>query len=273
MRRERITITIRRDVLDRIDAVIDKKEIRNRSNAIETIALDYFKNKGLTKAVILSGGPGIKTNGKEMAKVLVPLEGETLLERNIKTLKGFSIKEVVIVASKWTNDIKKVLGSGKGLDVSIKYFDEKKDGNASVLRYMLDNSNETFFMANGDILLDKIDIDDMYGFHKKNSGLATVGVATVDDSSGLGALVMRGDKIISFKEKASDLKYKSHLINGGVYILEQEACELVKNYFDIMEQDVFPRLAEKKELFGYQMGRDWVHLHDEEAYEKYFSEK
>ncbi|MFZ2226091.1 MAG: sugar phosphate nucleotidyltransferase [Candidatus Moraniibacteriota bacterium] len=271
MLRERITITIKHDVVDKLDALIDGQKIRNRSNAIETIVLDYFKKGALKKAVLLSGSRGIKVNGKVIAKVLLPLKGKTLLEKNIETLKNFGITEIAIAASEWTADIKKLFGDGKKLGVAIKYYDKKKDGTASVLSYMQKNSNETFFMANGDILLDNVDISDMYDFHKKNKGLATMGIVVISDPTDLGSVAMKGDKIISFKEKPSALKYKSHLINGGVYILEQEACELVENYFSMMEQDVFPRLAEEGQLFGYQLGKEWIHLHDEKAYQKYSS--
>lgn len=273
MRRERITITIRHDAVRKIDTVIDGQKVRNRSNAIETIVLDHFKNNILQKAVILGGSHGIKIHNKTIAKVLLPLNGKTLLEKNIETLKRFGVNEVIIATGEWTEDIKNLYGNGEKLGVNIIYFSKKKDGTGGVLKYIQKNSKETFFMANGDILLEGTDIEDMYNFHKKNNGLGTIGIATASDPSLLGNIFMKGSLISDFKEKETNQKNQSHLINGGVYMLEPEVCKLVTTDFAMVEHDIFPTLAKQKKLFGYQLGKDWVHLHDEDAYEKYLKKK
>jgi len=273
MRRERITITIRHDVVGKIDTIIDGQTIRNRSNAIETIVLDHFKNNILQKAVLLGGSYGIKIHNKMIAKLLMPIDGKTLLEKNIETLKRFGVNEVIVAAAEWTDDIKKLCGNGEKLGVSLTYFDKTKYGTGGVLKYVQKTSKETFFMANGDILLEGIDLEDMYNFHKKNNGLGTIGVAMMPDSSKLGSIFMKGSHIVDFKEKPTESKHQSHLINGGVYMLEPEVCKLVTANFSMVEHDIFPQLAWQKKLFGYQLDQDWVHLHDEDAYEKYLKKK
>lgn len=268
MRRERITITIRSDVLKKLDTIIDGEKIRNRSNAIETIVLEKFKQRILQKAIILGAGKDIELNGKVINKLLLPLKEGTLVEKNIKTLKKFGIKEFVLVVGKWKSAVEKVLSKRKEEGIKIHYHEEY-GGTAAVLRHIKQELKETFFMANGDIVLDIIDIEDLYLFHKKHRGAATIAVATAADSSRLGSIFMKGNLITDFREKITDQEKQSQLINGGVYILEPQVCDLVPEEFSMLEEDVFPKLAREKKLFGYQIGKNWVHLDDKTHYEGY----
>jgi mannose-1-phosphate guanylyltransferase len=269
MRRERITITIRSDVMNKLDTIIDGEKVRNRSNAIETIVLKHFKHHILNKAVILAGGQGVKMDGKTIAKVLLPLGKTTLLEKNLETLKRFGVSEVIISAREWVGEIKKVVGNGERLGVAISYYEEGKSGTAGMLVHVKKQFRETFLMMNGDILLDKIDIEDMYNYHKRQSGLATLSVAVVDDPVGLGAVTMKGPRIIGFKEKPTAKEQALHMVSGGVYFLEPGVFALAKKANISMEHDIFPTLSQQGELYGYQLDQDWVHLHDEKAYRQY----
>lgn len=57
MARERITISVQQSLVSRIDALIDKKEIRNRSHAIESILNKSLNDHHVTEAVLCVGGP------------------------------------------------------------------------------------------------------------------------------------------------------------------------------------------------------------------------
>jgi mannose-1-phosphate guanylyltransferase len=273
MRRERITITLRSDVINKLDTIIDGEKVRNRSNAIETIVLKHFKHHILNKAVILAGGQGVKLGNKTIAKVLMPLGKTTLLEKNLETLKRFGVSEVIISAREWVSEIKKVVGNGEKLGMAISYYEEGKSGTAGMLVHVKKRFKETFLMMNGDILLDKIDIEDMYNYHKRQSGLATLSVAVVDDPTGLGAVTMKGPRIKGFSEKPSAKEKVLPLVSGGVYFLEPGVFALAKKANISMEHDIFPTLSQQGELYGYQLDQDWVHLHDEKAYQKYLSNK
>lgn len=166
------------------------------------------------------------------------------------------------------NQIEDILGNGKRLGVKIKYL-EGFNGTAGVLRDLKKNLKETFLAANGDILLDTIDLEDMYLFHKKNGGVATIAAATIKDSSKLGNIFMKGNAITDFREKLADREKQSHLISGGVYFFEPEAVNFVPAGFQMLEHDLFPELAKKGNLLGYNIGQDWVHLHDEEKLKEF----
>lgn len=275
MRRERITITIRKDVIAKLDTIIDGQKIRNRSNAIETIILKEFKTVFLHQAVILAGDKGMTIGGKTIPKILLPVKGKTLVERNIEMLKKYGVSEVVIDASeKFMEQIKSVLKDGADLGVKIIYC--KNLGTGSILRDAKNLITSTFLMMNGDILLETIDLEDMYNFHKRRSGWGTIAVATSSDPSLLGTIHMKGSAIFDFMEKTKKPEHHTHLINGGVYMLEPKVCATIpqKSRGQIMvENDIFPALARDGKLFGYQIGKNWVHLHDEKAYQEYLKKK
>lgn len=271
MRRERITITIRKDIISKVDTIIDGQKIRNRSNAIETIILEKFENYILGQAVILATRDATKFKNKTTSKSLFPVQGKTLIQKNIEWLKKFGIREVIMATSETEEEIKKILGDGSALGVKITYI--KSRGTAGILRKARNLLKGTFLMMNGDILLEGIDIGDMYNFQKKNNAEGTVAVATAADPARLGSIHMKGNFIIDFREKTSDAREQSHLINGGVYILEPKVCNLVTEDGMMIENGVFPVLAKERKLLGYQIGKNWVHLHDEKAYREYLEKK
>lgn len=264
MRRERITITIRSDVLKKLDTIIDGERVRNRSNAIETIVLERFGNQVLKTAVIYAaGGQETEKDGEATSKILFSLGDKLLIEKNIEKLKSVGIDTLIISVGKLKTQVEKILGDGKKLGIKIKYFEEF-NGTAGVLRDLKKYLKETFLAVNGDILLDPIDFEDMYHFHKKHHGAATLAVATVSDASKLGNIFMKGNLVTGFREKESDSEKQSHLVSGGVYIFEPEAAEFVGDGFQMLEHNLFPDLANEGKLFGYNLGEEWIHLHDEE---------
>lgn len=275
MRRERITITIRKDVIAEMDKIIDGQKIRNRSNAIETILQKEFKKSFLQQAVILAGDLTMTFNGKTIPKILLPFKGKTLVEKNIEMLKKYGVSEVIIDASdKSMKQIKSILKDGTDLEVKIIY--RKNLGTGSILRDAKNLIISTFLMMNGDILLETVDLEDMYNFHKRCGGWGTLAIATSPDPAPLGTIHMKGSTIINFIEKTKDPKHHTHLVNGGIYMLEPKVCATIpqKSRGQIMiENDIFPKLAKDGKLFGYQIGKDWVHLHDEKAYREYLKKK
>jgi len=84
---------------------------------------------------------------------------------------------------------------------------------------------------------------------------------------------MKGNNIVEFKEKMSSPQYGAHLVNAGVYIIEPEICKNKLPPKAMFEHDVFPELAKKKKLIGYQLNSNWVHLHSEELLNFYKSKK
>lgn len=270
MNRKRLTITLKKDIIDDLDRLIDGQKIRNRSHAIEVILSKELKKETVQRAIILGGGQTIKFNGKEISKLLLPMQGKTLLEVNIDFLKNYGIKDVLLSVGAHGKEVREKIGDGSAYGIKVLYF-ERDLSNANILRQAKSLLDQTFLMMNGDILLKNIDLKDLYDFHRANKALMTICLATDNEPSVLGAVVMKGNKIIKFKEKDKNQENESLLVNAGVYIAEPKICELVTAENQFLEYDIFPALAEKGELSGYTWGGKWLHLHDLTKYNNYLA--
>ncbi|MDD5489377.1 MAG: sugar phosphate nucleotidyltransferase [Candidatus Moranbacteria bacterium] len=268
MNRKRLTITLDNQLLQKIDRRVDGHKIRNRSHAIEAFLAEKLQSKILKKAIILGGGKGIEFQGKIISKLLLPVGGKTLIEKNIEILKEHGITELLLSLGGLGEQIREKLGDGSKYGIRILYF-ERDRGTAGILRQAKSTLDETFLMMNGDIYLENIDLLDMYDFHKDHKAKATILLTTVDDPSLFGSVLLKGDMITKFSEKPQAKSAYSHLINGGLYLFEPEVCSIVTPETVSLEGNVFPKLVNEKKLYGYFLDTKWLHLHDAKKYEEY----
>jgi NDP-sugar pyrophosphorylase family protein len=268
MRRSRVTITILNDTLQRVDKYVDGDKIRNRSHAIEVLLANELKKQVIKKAVILGGGKGVDVDGVEVPKLLLPLNNKKLLiEHNIDFLKQYGINDLILSLDDNLNQIKQKLGDGSRYGIKIIYY--KDSGRGNVLHQAKDLLSETFLMMNGDILLDKVDLMDMYSYHRANGGKGTVLLSTDPDPTSLGTVRLSGNRITQFIEKPPLNSTISYVINGGVYLLEHYVCQIVTTKTYSLEDYVFPLLAKDSSLYGYFSEGVWHHIHNANSYKEY----
>lgn len=172
MERERITISIKKDLLKEIDGTIDGIKVRNRSHAIETLSTLALNSGDIKYAIILLGGKD--------ALRLIPTAKENLrmLQKN-----GFT---TVYVAIGFLGDkIIQKLGDGKEFGLELKYIEGEGSGGA--IRQLKKVFSRTFIVVNTEEVL-KINLKKIISFHKKWRTVATV--ATNDLSKLEGVYVV-----------------------------------------------------------------------------------
>jgi len=262
--KERITLTIEKDILEKIDNKVDGSTIKNRSHAVELLLIKAMSSNRLRKAIILAGG---ECDKNKKVSILDNVQDRSLLEWNIKLLKRNGVKEILICLPKGCDAIKERF-TVQNMGVDIKYFDEEYPyGTAGSLRAVKDFITETVVVCYPDDLK-KVDMDDMYEFHKTNHKICTIALTTVDDPSNFGVALMNGNKIITFVEKPSRDSAPSKLIHAGVFIVEPEIIKYVPDGFSILEQDVFPKLAKNDNLVGYVFSGQWLKINSPEDLEQ-----
>jgi NDP-sugar pyrophosphorylase family protein len=270
--KERITITLDKDIIKQIDSRIDGIKIKNRSHAVEFLTSKALGNSGIKKAFILAGGKGTRLRPitHEIPKPMIPVHERPILEHVIELLKKYEIRDIIIAIGYKGGKIKEYFGNGSKFGVKITYVEEKeKLGTAGPLRLAKNLLTETFVMTNADELKD-IDLDDMYQFHKKNNSMATIALTTVKDPSAYGVAKMQGSKIIEFVEKPKKEKAPSKLINAGLYILEPEIIKHIpsKRGEIKIETEVYPKIAKMGRLFGYPFSGQWFDTGTPDRYAK-----
>ncbi len=270
--RERLTITINKSLLKKIDNLIDGVYLRNRSHAIESLIKKSLNINSPKTAFILAGGKGTRLRPitYEIPKPMIPINGKPILEHQINLLQKHNVRNIIIAVGHLKDRVINYFGDGAKFGVHIEYVIENEPlGTAGALRLAKDKLKDTFIMLNGDNLIN-IDIDDFFEFHKKNNGLATIALTTVDDPSSFGVALLNGAKITQFIEKPE--KPISNLINSGAYILEPEIINLIPEGKASMEYDVFPQILRIGKLIGYSFEGQWLPTDNYERYEKAIKE-
>ncbi len=276
MDREKLTVTIKKDLFPKIDAIVDGRKIRNRSHATEYLIESGLGVNKVKKAIIMVGGKGtrLRPYTYEMPKALLPIQGKPMLVHVIEMLKSHGVDDIVLAIRYKGEQIKEYFGDGSRFGIKIRYVKETKPlGTAGPLRLAKKYLDDTFFLVWGDILSD-VDLTDFMHFHKNNEGLATIALTTVDDVSRYGVASLKGSQIVGFVEKPKKKDAPSNLINSGLALFEPE---IIDNYVPkkgqaMVETDVYPKLAEEGKLYGYHFEGQWFDTGTHEAYEKAIKE-
>lgn len=268
--KNRISLTLNKNILDQVDSLVDSTKLRSRSHAVELLLSKALNMKKVEQALILAGGKGTRLRPLtyEIPKVMIPLKGRPFLEHLIEMLKDYEISDIILSVGYLKDQIKQHFGDGKKFGVRIKYLEEDVPlGTAGCLRLAKEKGflKSTFVMMNGDEYKE-VDLDDMFAFHKKQGVLGTIGLKTTDMPQHYGVAVMQGSKVLRFVEKPKE--FVSNLFSAGIYILEPEVIELIPAGYTMVEQDLFPKLAEMHKLAGYLFKGKWYDLGTFERYEQ-----
>jgi mannose-1-phosphate guanylyltransferase len=269
--KERVTLTLDAGILHVIDQKVDGYKIKNRSHAVELLLMQALGSTNAPKtAVILAGGKGTRLQPitYEIPKPLILVHDKTLLEHAFDLFKKYGIKNIIISIGYKGDKIKAAIGNGKRFGVNITYVEEDKPlGTAGPLKLAQHLLTESFIVCNADELKE-LDLSDMYLSHKDSNALATVALTTVDDPSVYGVAKMQGNKILEFIEKPKKDEAPSNLINAGLYILEPEVIDYIGEGYQMLEKDVFPKLAKEGKLYGYPFTGQWCNTGTLDLYER-----
>lgn len=267
--RERLTITLRNDLLRELDSMVDGIKVRNRSHAIEVLLSKTLEARKVKRAIILAGGKGTRMRPLtyEMPKSMIPLKGKPLIQHLIELCRKYEIREIILSTGYLGEKIRAHFGDGSHLGVEIKYVEEKEEmGTAGPLNLAKQYLKGPFLMFNGDVLSD-IDLADIIRFHSEQNAIATIALTQVEDTSSFGVARLKGHRIVGFIEKPKSGE-DGKLINAGVYVLEPEVLKYIPPGKAMMERDVFPILAQEGKLFGYPFDGQWFDTGTPEAYER-----
>lgn len=275
MSRKKITITLREDLLKRIDEIIDRTRIRNRSHALEYLLTQVLKPK-INKAFILAAGKGIKMGPvtKEIPKTMLPIKGKPLLEYQIELLRNFDIRDVLILVGHLGEKIQYYFGDGTKFGVKIEYLEqrEKEIGTGYAL-YLAKNFllNNPFLVLYGDVLAE-INLKDFIDFHSSSNSLSTIALSSIGKTLPYGMVKLRGKNIVEFIEKPQK-EGASKVINAGIFCSEPEIFKYILAKKSLsLEKDIFPKLAKEGKLSGYLFEGKWFDVGTPEIYEKAIKE-
>ena len=258
MSKTKISITINEKTLQDIDSIIDNIYIRNRSQAIEHLAKNALgENK--TAVILLGGNEENIRISKDEFRPTAKIKNTTVIETAIKKLRENNFKTIFIVARhKLLTRLFETLKDGTDYGVKISYIEEKSsNGTADSLRILKGRIKTNFLVVYGDIIFNKINIDELWNDHVKQNSVATIMLTTSSKPSEKGTVKVEGNKVLAFtqKPKKSDI----YLVFSPIFVTEPQIFEYSGAS---LEFNVFPELAEKGLLNGHLSSEKEVHIHN-----------
>ncbi len=257
MRKKRISLTIEKDLLRKVDSLIDGIKFRNRSQVVEFLLREALKLEKVSKAIILAGGKKEKLLYKDTYKPLYKVKGKPLILWILEKLKKANVSQITIAGGPITDQVFKLVGDGSELGLSISYIREKEPlGTAGVIKKIANKLDSTFFVIYGDEFFD-FDLKEMINFHRSNRSLATIAIATTHLEKSKDFIKILGNKVVGFTSPAKETR--SFYVSAGVFLFEPEALKFFPEKGWI-EKDVLPRLIRSGRVYAFTFTGEWFHL-------------
>ncbi len=232
------------------------------------------------KAVILAAGKGTRLGDLtiETNKILVPVGGRKIIEYVFDNLSDSKyITEAFVAVSYYSELVKNYLEKTqprRKIDVmTINALGWETGGDLKSTAYEagIGGDSEPFLVCYGDNLT-KIDVDELIDFHKKKEKTATVALFPVpeDQKERFGIAEIDEEKIIKrFVEKPKEGETESNLANAGYIVAENGFPDLIPYGKFKMESAVFPKLAKKGDLAGYEFEPPyWIDIGTPTSYDE-----
>lgn len=245
--KSRFTITLPPELLAKVDNLVDKKDIRNRSHAIEHLIRTSLPPT-VNTAVILAA--------KNSASIL-KIDSQPLINLTLSHLHKFGIKHVIIAGGSHTAKIKAIITPLPGQ--SIDYLAEPKPlGTAGVIKRLASSLRHRFLVVHGDILT-SLNLKDFIAFHETERTLATIAVKPRLSEKNYGKVLLQGNRIIEFVGPENNQAIS--LVNTGIYLFEPQVTDLISATPPVyLETDLFPKLASTKQLAGFFFQGVWFDI-------------
>ncbi|MBU1136654.1 MAG: nucleotidyltransferase family protein [Nanoarchaeota archaeon] len=225
--------------------------------------------------VILVGGEATRLRPITyiLPKPLIPIHGRTLTGHVIDIVERYGIKDITLAVGYGKDLVKRYFNDSFRTDVHISYTEEEKPMGTAGPLYIMGRLVNPFLMINGDNLFD-LNIEKMYNFFKEKNALAVIALTPVENPSRGGAVQLDGEKIQQFWEKLSREQARQNIgeppywLNSGYYLLSPEIFDNLpkQRKITMMEDHIFPALAETGRLFGFRSRGQW---HDSGTISRY----
>ncbi len=219
------------------------------------------------QAIILAGGQGtrLREYTKELPKSLVPISGRPVVEIILKQFQIQGVKEIIMAVNHGAEQIISTLGDGSQFNLNIRYSQEEKPLSTAAPLKLIENLNDHFIVANGDILTD-LNVGDLYKAHVESGAMMTTatckrrgqiefGVIEADDSN----------RVVSFNEKPEF----NYVVSMGIHIFSRAVLDYIPDNCSFGFDELILSLLEQKQHVGtYPFDGYWLDIGRPDDYEK-----
>lgn len=197
------------------------------------------------KVVIMAGGRGTRIAElfPDIPKPLIPVDGMTILEREIRSLASQGFKDIILTVGYLADKIIAYFGDGNRLGVKIDYFVEKTPlGNAGALFQLKDKiGNEPFFLLNADAAFD-VDFNRMLDFHKNHGGFVTLFTHPNSHPYDSGLIIADNEGNVEkwLSKEDERPQWYNNRVNAGLHVIDPKILEFSLQNLEIDPTTGFP---------------------------------
>jgi NDP-sugar pyrophosphorylase family protein len=215
------------------------------------------------QVVVLIGGLGTRLYPLTytVPKCLLPIGNKRFLSILLDWLKRNGVTDVVFAVSHFAPTIAEFIKSDLadcGIPITLRHETDPL-GSAGALVNCADLLHDDFILLNGDVLMD-LNLEELSGFHRKNSAAVTTTVSEVDDPSHYGILDVQEDgRTLDWQEKPTREDAKSKWGNVGAWAMTKRVLDFIPaGRFTSLEKETFPQiLAEGLLFYAYKFEGYW----------------
>jgi len=213
------------------------------------------------KAVVMAGGKGTRLRPitYSIPKPVVPIAGKPCMLYLLDSYYSAGIRDVIVTTGyKFSSLIRSII-ENRHNDQAILFSVEKEPaGTAGSVKMVSNFIDDTFIVGSGDILSD-FNISEILDFHRKNKAMVTIVLTEVEDPRQFGIVEMENNKIVRFLEKPDKEQTFSHIASTGIYVIEPEILDYLKEVPFDFAKDLFPELMKKNiDIYGYMGKGIWL---------------
>jgi NDP-sugar pyrophosphorylase family protein len=222
---------------------------------------DVSPCRTVTQAVILAGGLGTRMRPvtETIPKTMIPVAGKPFLQHQLELLRGYQIRDVLLLVAYRGKQIEEHFGDGAGLRCRITYLHEPSPlGTGGALKRAGARLHDSFVLLNGDTYLAidygtlmakyaALDCMALIVAYKKSPGRISSALA---DSLPNNLIVLEDGRVSAYRKR--DPKGMTH-IDAGVIVLGKEILGwLPEGRPFSLEEEIYPRLIAEGQM------RAWV---------------
>ena len=240
-------------------------------NSLENIEAQSspFRGRRGLEAVILAGGLGTRLRSvvSELPKCMASVAGKPFLYFVIEHLLKQGVDKFIFSLGYKHEMIEAWLNEQYPLMFMQTSIEDEPLGTGGAIKLACSLATEkNVLILNGDTLF-KIDTNSLAAFHLNSGADCTLSLKPMQDFERYGVVELNANYTIrSFKEKQ---KYKSGLINGGVYALSVSSFlqEDLPQKFSF-ENDYLETYFDKRKMYGVMQDEYFIDIGIPEDYEK-----
>ncbi len=269
--KQRYSMTLDRDLMTKLDRLVDGRRFPNRSQMAEhllTEGLKHFRPERI--ALILCGGLGTSVMPMPFVipKPMVPVGYQPLLEYQISYLERYEFDEIILAVGYLQDQILRYLSGLEQRKGKIRFsFEGQPLGTGGAVKNAEKLIKHDFLTLNGDVIFDSLDLEKLFNFHEDHKSRATIVVTSQRPRARFGTVDLDDNgHVRRFLERQREGSTRQW-INAGVYVLSRSVLGEIRTRKKVsLEEEVFPKLADKGELWGFKYDGYWADVGTQEDY-------